>query len=599
VSGLAGVVNLDGAPVDQPALARMTQSLTFAGPDNHSIWIDGAAGFGHTLLKTTDESVFEQQPYTLDGKVWVVADARIDARRDLLAKLKAGGQDARRDATDVELIARAYSVWQEDCVDHLLGDFAFGIWDKPLRRLFCGRDHLGAKPCYYASLGKTVVFSNSLDTVRLYPGVSGRLNDLAVADFLLFNINWDGARTIFADIGRLPPAHTATWSAGGMHSRQYWKLPVDEPIFYPKDDDYLDHFKESLQEAVADRLRTSRISLFMSGGLDSTTLAATAKRLLRVRGEDSGLHAFTIVHDRDDQERAHARFAAENLGIPIEFQYWDPKQFNVEWHQTAFHTPEPVPYPTDLPWECANHQRMASWSRVAFYGEGPDNALLFEWRPYLSYLMRKKRLGRLFYDLYFQTVLHGRLPLPSFSWRQESSERNREDFPDWLQPDFEKRMELRSRWEEIRMQKSAPHPIRPVGYSSFSHPLWQAMFERYQPEYTKAQLEVRHPFLDVRLLRFLLAIPSLPWCRHKYLLRRAMRGSLPDEVLARPKTPLVHDVWGTHMRKLGLPPATMTPALEEYVAQGRLLQSPSDPAHFWMDFRVRSIDYWLRNMNLP
>lgn len=603
MSGIVGIVNLDGAPVDRRALARMTGSLTFRGPDAQHTWIEGAAGFGHTLFKTTNESGSERQPFTLDGNVWVVADARIDARRELIAELTAQGHQVASDIPDVELIARAYCVWQEKCVDHLLGDFAFGIWDAPRNRLFCARDHMGIKQLYYACLGSSIVFSNTLDCIRQHPSVSGRLNDLAIADFLLFNMKCDQAITTFADIERVPPAHTAAWSENGLRLRRYWTLPIDEPLFYQRHDDYVDRFKDLLRTAVCDRLRTDRIGLFMSGGLDSTTLAATARDLLHKNILNPSVNAFTIGSQTDDQEFYYATLVAKSLGFSVELCPWDPDCVDPQWYQTSFHTPEPTPYPTSMPAVWSNHRRLASHARVAFYGEGPDNALRCEWRPYFSYLAGKGRFGRILYDLCFQVVLHRRIPVPVVPWiakLRRSPDVPEPFFPDWFNPEFEKRLELRSRWDRLKVPEASPHhPIRPIGHSSFAIPIWQAIFEQFQPEYTRSLLEVRHPFLDIRLLRFLLAVPALPWCRNKYLVRKSMRGLLPEPVLRRPKTPLLHDPWTKHMLELGLPPVNLTPALEEYVDRNRLLQSPaSGPARFWVDFRVRSLGYWLQNMDL-
>ena len=125
----------------------MTAFLAFRGPDAQEIWVDSNVGFGCALLKTTDESERERQPFTLDGRVWIVADARVDARHELAQELKAHRhQNLSPDATGVEMILRAYQTWGENCVGHLLGDFAFAIWDRPKQRLFCARDHLGVKP---------------------------------------------------------------------------------------------------------------------------------------------------------------------------------------------------------------------------------------------------------------------------------------------------------------------------------------------------------------------------------------------------------------------------------------------------------------------
>jgi len=92
MSGITGILNLDGAPVDRGLLTAMTKFMTFRGPDAQRIWIEGNVGFGHTLLRTTAESEHEQQPFTLDGRVWIVADARVDAQEDLIAKLAARGE---------------------------------------------------------------------------------------------------------------------------------------------------------------------------------------------------------------------------------------------------------------------------------------------------------------------------------------------------------------------------------------------------------------------------------------------------------------------------------------------------------------------------
>jgi asparagine synthase (glutamine-hydrolysing) len=602
VSGIVGIVNLDGAPVDSRVLTRMTEFLAFRGPDAQRVMIDGAAGFGHALLTTTYESENERQPLTLNGEVWIVAEARIDARQDLIARLKSLGQEVATDAPDVELILRSYSVWREGCVEHLLGDFAFGIWDAPRQRLFCARDHMGVKPFYYARLGHCVIFSNTLDCVRLHPSVSDRLNDTAIADFLLFDLNQDKATTTFADIQRLPPAHSATWSGSGMRLQRYWTLPIDEPIYYRRHEDYVDCFKELLRKAVGDRLRTDKVGILMSGGLDSTTLAASSHNLLSERSIERGVCAFTTSYQGYDQEGEYAGLVAKSLGIDIRFQSWNPDRVDPHWYSGTFHTPEPVPYPASMAADMADFREMSSHSRVALYGEGPDNALSYEWRSYIRYLVRHKRLKRLLYDLCSHAVLHRRVPLLSGIpglIRQRLAKRDSDlapPFPDWFNPQFENRLQLRKRWEQLWLDPHLAHPIRPRGYASFDLPLWQAMFESFDVSQTGAQLEVRHPFLDLRVLRFLLAVPALPWCRSKYLLRRTMAGVLPEPVLRRGKAPLVRDAWEERVMECGLPLLDPTCSLDRYIDTKRWQRTQvRAPATFWIDFRTRSLNYWLRN----
>src|SRR3974390_131295 len=117
MSGIVGILHLDGAPVDRRLLCRMTDSIAFRGPDGQHVWLDGPVGLGHTLLRTNDGSACEQQPFSLDQRSWIVADARVDARRGLIARLEETGQDhISPTVTDVELILRAYEAWGESCV---------------------------------------------------------------------------------------------------------------------------------------------------------------------------------------------------------------------------------------------------------------------------------------------------------------------------------------------------------------------------------------------------------------------------------------------------------------------------------------------------
>jgi asparagine synthase (glutamine-hydrolysing) len=603
MSGIVGIVHFDGALVDRRLLGQMTGSLAFRGPDAQEVWIDRNVGFGHTLLKTTEESEHERQPCTLDGKVWIVADARVDARRDLVPRLRAQGhENLSPDATDVELILRAYQTWGESCIDRLLGDFAFAIWDSPRQRLFCARDHLGVKPFFYARMGKTLIFSNTLDCIRQHPAVSDRLNDLAIADFLLFDANQDPATTSFADIQRLPPAHSAIFSAEATELHRYWTLPIDEPVYFQKDADYVERFNELLKQSVDDRLRTNKISIFMSGGLDSPTLAATASRFLHGQSADAGVRAFTTVIDGFDGNESHyAGLVARHLGIPIEFRDLTGKAFDPDWEETTFHTPEPVANPVNLFSDQDQHRAMAWHSRVWFYGEGPDNALRHEWRFHFSDLVRRRQFARLATDLRHSVVRSRRIPFTSrlsrqfrTLWNGQSQSPN---FPAWLNPDLSQHLGLRQRWEEYERESSAPHPLRPEAYQYVEGQPWHDLFARFDPEITGVASETRHPFLDLRLLRYMLAVPVIPWCREKYLVRRAMQGVLPEKVLRRPKSPLRGDSQWEKARRLGMNKFDPALGLEAYVdIRGVPDRVSQDMIDFWVDFRPRALNYWLRNL---
>jgi asparagine synthase (glutamine-hydrolysing) len=600
MSGIVGILNLDGTPADRQLLQILTSSLKPRGPDAQRVWLDGPVGFGHTLFKTTEESEFECQPFTLGSGTWITADARVDAQRELIEGLTAKGQAPGPHATDPELILRAYEAWGESCLEHLLGDFAFGIWDSRRRVLFCARDHMGVRPFFYAQIGSFVVFSSALDCIRQCPAVSDKLNDLAIADFLLFGHNQDTATTSFADIRRLPPAHCASWSAEGHKIRRYWTMPIDEPVFYKRKDDYCDRFKELLRQAVGDRLRTPRIGVFMSGGLDSPTLAAAARGLMQERYSNFDLFALTAIDDFKPEEGRYAALAAKHLGIPIQFDKMEDRPVDPHWEKIPFRTTEPCAIAWDAIPDRIYRQEAGLRSRVFFWGEGPDNALLLEWRPYLSRLIQKRLYGRLLGAIGSTLITQRRPPFGGRITRwagQVSRGRDpRDSFPAWLNPDLETHLKLRDRWQTIqRSQVTSSHPLRPESYASLHIPLWQLMFEGIDSGTTGTFFEMRHPFIDLRMLRFLLSVPPLPWCRSKYLMRRAMRGSLPEAVLRRDKKGIPGAGVAKRVASFGLEPFTPVPALLAYVIHKKIPDIPSD--NQWVfegHLRVRSLNHWLQ-----
>jgi asparagine synthase (glutamine-hydrolysing) len=601
MSGIIGIVRLDGAPVDRRLVQRLTESQSFRGPDAQEIWVNGNVGLGHTLLKTTEESELEHQPFTFGNDLWIVADARVDARPELIAELQAHGHKEVGGAPDVELILRAYEVWGEDCVEHLLGDFAFGIWDGQRQKLFCARDQLGVKCFYYAHIGSCVIFSNSIECIRRHPAVSGRLNDLAIADHILFEMNLDQAGTSFADIQRIPPAQKASWTRDGVRLSCYWTMPIEEPVFYKRASDYTDCFMELMGEAVSDRLRTNRVGILMSGGLDSPALAAVACKLSRERGLHLELKAFTTTLSFGPDEGYYAALVAKHLGIPIEYRDGDEESIHPNWEQAQFHTPEPVSNTAVLPIHPTQWDHIGQYSRVFLQGGGPDNALSIEWKPYVSYLLRNRRYGRLLRDAGLYLAWHRRIPF----WGKISGKFRKSEFdgahgpsfPPWLNKDLVSRFHLHARWESYYSPPPAVHPVRPLNYALFQiHGELQKLFRSHDAECTQAPVEVRYPFLDVRLLRFFLAIPTIPWCRSKYVIRRAMKAMLPEQVLRRPKEGLATDVI---MERLELSrPADFTAAPELHAYVDTTLLPATAGTDVWASGSIllaRLLNHWLQS----
>ena len=607
MSGIVGIVNADGAPVSRALLREMTEALAYRGPDARAVWTGGHVGLGHALLGTTPESASERQPLSLDGRVWITADARIDGRADLVRELESRGCGRLPGALDAELILHAYGVWGEECVDHLLGDFAFAIWDDRRQRLFGARDPFGVKLFYYAYVDGALVLGNTLDGIRMHPAVSGRLDDAAIGDFLLFGRNHDPESTTFADVKRLPGGHALTWSQGALRTHRYWTLPVDGEVRYGRAGDYVERFRELFRAAVGDRLRADRVAVHMSGGLDSTAVAATARDLLVEGGQPVALRAFTMVFDRliPDRERHYSGLAAEGLGIPIQYRAADGYGLFDRWDRPALGRPEPVRAPL-LALEADFHGEVAAHSRVALTGEDGDTLLNELAGPYFAALFRAGRVGRLLADASWYTWSERRPPptgLRTAFQRVFGTRGVAVAFPGWLDPEFAARLGLEERWrqwqEQLRTGAPAGNPLRPRASAILSLPSMAGIFEGYDPGVTRVPVEVRHPLLDVRLVRYALSIPPVPWCVRKELLRRATRGVLPEAVRLRPKTLLAGDPVRELLRR---PEARWVdefepaPALGRYVDRraiprlaGRALR-PGDHTHL----QPISLSLWLR-----
>ncbi len=608
MSGIVAILNLDHAPVSPSLLRRMTEYMAFRGPDAREVWIDGQVGFGHAMLRTTDESMHERQPCSLDGQVWITADARVDGRQDLIVKLEAAGRRDLKNATDVELILHSYHAWGDKCVDHLIGDFSFVIWDGLNRRLFCARDHFGVKPFFFAQVNNCLIISNTLDCIRLHPVVSDQLNEQAIGDFLLVGSNEEPTTTFFEAIKRLPAAHRLVFSMGNFKIDRYWVMPIEDEVHFKRESDYVERFVELLDQAVSDRLRTDRVGIFMSGGLDSSTVAATAHKLLSKQSANFDMQAFTIVFDRliHDDERYYSGVVAEGLKIPITFLPADEYKL-YQGYPTDFPDSEPTQGPLRIIGD-DRHRMAAAYSRVVLTGEGGDVFL----RPSASYLVglvKNLQFGHLLKDLVRHIRRNRRFPRIGIRTALRSRFRaRRSDIPEieWLNPIFESTYKLKSRWIELNKFPKSAHPTRPDAYEHLTTPRWASFFESYDAGVMHLPVEVRHPLFDIRLLKYTLRLPSMPWCIDKELIRISMKGLLPDEILKRNKTPVSESPVLAIMRsgKFQIADNFLSlPDLGSFINKNRLLEfgekflanhhTSVNTAQIWIFFRVINLGYWL------
>ena len=318
MSSLVGLLDLDGAPVAPDTLAamlaRLSHRVTPDGARRASVRVAGPVGLGCAVLPTTPQLRRElEQPdpnqtlLTGGGQLWIVSDARLDNRAELAGAL--GVAKEARAWSDGRLILEAYARWGEDSPRRLRGDFAYAIWDGRQKRLFCARDHFGVKPFYYAHLPGRFAFASEVKALWCVPGLDAGLNPTQIAGYLAGRIP-DKTSTFYRDAHRLAPA---SWMSVALDEKAenarpqlYWELDgqsellIEDAQGAARDERYAERVRDAFAHALAERMNCDgKMAVFLSGGLDSSSIAALAERQLPAQGKP--LTTFSTIFDRFPQ----------------------------------------------------------------------------------------------------------------------------------------------------------------------------------------------------------------------------------------------------------------------------------------------------------
>lgn len=573
------------APPDPQFEARTRQTLArFAGDS------DGEARHGHaamfwSALRTSPADAAPQP--VRRGPLLVVADARLDGTRDLAASI---GLDPS--AGPAEIIAAAYERYGVECLERWEGDFAFCLWDSARHELFAARDAMGIKPLYYARTGDVTLVSNVLEAVRAHPAVSDDLNEPAIFDFLLFGHNEDRGTTSFRDIHRVPPGHSIHGDGGDLVVRRYWQLSIEPELRHRKPATYVEEFAALFGEAVRERLPEANVGTFLSGGLDSTSVAMTAQARLQHAGRSGALRAFSAVYREliPDQEREYAEAFALSQGIPLELVESDMLPLFGDPAAREYRRPEPHDL-VNVPVTARLLKAAEAHGRVLFDGNGGDPLLA----PSAAYVLRNLWRPRVFGKLAEFALREGRFPRIGIRSRLGLRRAPEGPLPDWLPQEQVARYGLPERWRVYLGQYESLHPRRPEAYRVLHSGYWQSLFENYTPAATGTRVEVRYPFFALPVMRFLLRLPTLPWCVDKRLLREYQRGIVPDKVRTRPKTPLVADPVSAYVRRNGL---GIEGWFDRPAELDGFVSSDWDPQRFRNDSHADTLWWHLRPLSL-
>jgi asparagine synthase (glutamine-hydrolysing) len=552
MSGIAGIYNFDGEPVDRVLLERMTSAIAHRGPDGIHHWVDGPVGMGHCMLQTTPESLYEQQPLSdYSGNLCLTMDGRVDNREELVTALQSKGA-MLRDNSDAEIVLKSYECWGTECTARIIGDFSFAIWDKRQRQLFCARDVVGNKPFVYHWNGSRLLFSSELHALFEDAATPSEPNEGMIGEYLAVKITHT-EETLYKNILRLPPAHYMIVRNGHATKHRYWDIDFSKEIRYPNDGEYAEHFTQVFRECVRSCLRSHRpVGAYLSGGLDSSSVVSMAQTVYRDGSvKDRRFETFSIVYPGlPCDETPYIRALVERWDLRANYMPLEEAPLDRQRKQISFYK-DICDYPNGTDTDPLRALAREKGVRVLLTGHGGDERLSGS-LYYLADFVRDGKILALCREMRGQDISilsrHGLSTLVHYSLvplfpnvvrkiirSVKRALAHRRESLDWIDAEFARRINLE---ERVRDDRMAGQPLR-------SSKAWLRVLLEHGGQVHGMELEdrtsawfsieQRHPFTDRRMIELSFGLPENQRLRkdQKFVLRHAMRGLLPELVYER------------------------------------------------------------------
>lgn len=536
-------------------------------------------------------------PVTVDNaRLAAAGQVTLEARADLARALQLAPG-----ASDLEAVAAAFDRWGLKYAEHLRGEYSCAVWDSRERRLSCARDPLGIRPLYVGRSSRVVVVSNVIDAVVAHPAVSEELDDAALTRFLAQGTLTTAVATPYKAVRMLHEGHTLTIAySGRVTLTRHWQPPSPPRSRERNDEFFASGYRDVLRSAVRDRIGGRPCTIFLSGGMDSTSLAVLGV------GCASDMRAITFAYQRVDVpgEVPLARSVAERLSLPLDVIHGDA-HLALEAERTGDIPALPVDEPSLTNWR-AGLRAAASFSTLAVYGE--DGDALFA-PPGGAALLAAQSVPSLVRTTLRSLATERRLPYLGIRLRERLG---------WMKP----RPLAEATWltAKARQLASTPDeltllgaPLQPLDFEPGTGRAWERLLRNVprtfaisiSPDVTRQRLALTLPLMDTRVIEFVMSVPPIPWCDDKRLARTAFAGRLPSAVLTRRKTPAdaLHatlvDSWRT--RHLPMALHSMAPAMAAtgWVDSERWTEAvergaPDAALAAW---RVLLLDAWLSRMS--
>ncbi|MBD1207401.1 MAG: hypothetical protein H9535_03150 [Ignavibacteria bacterium] len=520
MSAIYGKINLNGQLPNLTCFQEKLNSLSVWGPDALTQFINGSITIAQAVLFVSPRARLEKIVTTKTGTI-IAADAILDNRPELAAALNLSAETIEA-TSDTTLIGMAWDRWGPECLQHIIGDFAFSAFDQKKRTLFLARDHVGSRPLYWANRNDTLIWCTAAKIIVEHSEFSWPISETSVVNFQS-NYSDPLPNTFFQHLNRVEPGHYVIVEGSDSYSRRWWNPPIKNSIRLDDPDAYARTCRDVLERAIKDRVQTDMpIGAHLSGGIDSTGVAVIAARQLAKLGRSlCGGYAWSPPYSdtspdlghRDERRRICS--VGEKEGIPIRFGALDGEgMFN--FFTRALETDGTADLADEMP---ILSNASEDGARLILSGWGGDEGFSSHGFGYLGSLLRRFKLRRAadfirrrtkslkhFKPAFSMLLWDGVHPLLPAGLRKFFSQQLDKDYNHAFMP-AERAMQNKAR---VAAQLSplifGANPSKNIkahllhGHIGMRMETWASWSAPYKLQY-------RYPLTDRRLLEFLMAIP--------------------------------------------------------------------------------------------
>jgi len=547
VSGLAGIISLNGQAVEPDILERMARAGRYRAKDGVSSWHSDDAGFVRFRHATTPEAVYETQPFKDEQSGLIICfDGRLDNRQDLLGKLLKS-LTYNDNSPDCVLVLELFKHYGKECLNYLVGDYALAIWQPEKRKLFCARSPLGWRPFHWFCDGRVFAWATDIKVIVDGLHLDSTLNEGAIGEFIAMRFTHP-TETFWQGIHRLAPGAMLVLEKGHIQTEHWHHGPFPD-LSSSSDNELVFKFKELLDQSIVSCMRSSTpVSAHLSGGLDSSSVVCRSVELYHQGKIPSLIRPVSArfpgeIHDETEWSRSVEEHLDLKAMVVTSGQYdWDRAR---QWCSDTYHLPL---RPNVLGTLVASCQGVRSEGNdVLLTGEGGDDWLsgsLSHWPDLLKQMRIRELMGeglnqghnRNIFRAFGSTVLRSAGPWISPKLRRQLFQPSydlSDSIPEWIERDWARQISLRDRWQENEPVFFLKKIAQQQRFARYGLPRHHVNWENVLAYGESQGIEFRHPLHDLRLTHFIMGIPGHMLRRKgekKYLLREAMLGTLPEKV---------------------------------------------------------------------